>query len=244
MKLDVAIPAKNEEHVILPTLALVSDVLGNIPGLSWKIIVAVNGSTDKTFEVVDVAKLMNVEVFKVGGSGKGVAIKEAAKRSTATYFGFVDADSSADPKTLATALAFLESSSSDLVIGSRFHPLTKTDRSFLRSLSSRLFNILARSIVGVYVSDTQCPMKIMRSSAKAHLLESIDDNWLLDLEHIARVERDGLLIKEIPVEWTEFRYRDRKSKLSLVRDGGNAFVSMFKLRYRLKDKQRNGAQGI
>lgn len=241
MELDVAIPAHNEEAVILSTIEMVSDALDAIPGLTWRIIVAENGSSDNTYDVVSNAKLRNVEVFRAKACGKGAAIKEAAERSNATYFGFTDADCSPHPKTFAYALEVLKDHDADLVIGSRFHPDSTSDRSMLRNTSSRIFNLFARTLVGVHSFDTQCPMKVMTTSAKKHLLRVREDKWLVDLEHIARVERDGLVIATVPVEWTEFRYAERRSKLSLPRDGGNAILGMLRMRKLLNTEKSYGA---
>ena len=241
MELDIAIPAHNEEDIILPTLLLVSETLSQIPNLTWKIIVAENGSSDNTYNVVDKAGLPHVEIFRARQTGKGAAIKEAAEHSRAQYFGFIDADASVDPKTISTALDILDEGHAQLVIGSRFHKESAVDRSFLRHTSSRIFNLLARAIVGIHVNDTQCPLKVMNADAKVLLLHSKEDEWLLDLEHIARAEQGGLTISSIPILWEEFRYPLRKSKLHLTTDGRRAIVQMFQLRKRLAEEARYGA---
>ncbi len=239
MELDVAIPAHNEADVILETLRMISNVLGTIPNLKWRIIVAENGSTDRTYETVVEANLPHVEVFRAIGRGKGIAIKEAALRSQAEFFAFTDADCSPHPNAFGEALTLLTKNTADLVIGSRFHPNTVSDRSFLRNISSRIFNLLARVIIGITVNDTQCPMKVMNIAAKKQLLLSSEDKWLLDLEHIARVERSNLTITTLPVMWTEFRYVTRKSKLNLPLDGSHAIIDMLRMRKDL-NQQHHG----
>jgi glycosyltransferase involved in cell wall biosynthesis len=233
MRLDLAIAAYNEEEVILPTIALVKASLDTVPDLDYRIIVAENGSTDRTLEVVRDANIPGVEVFHAPKKGKGAALIEAAKRSDAEYFGFVDADTSPHPDALITALERIVDSGATLVTGSRFHPESKVDRGPLRSASSRAFNMLSRAIVGVRIDDTQCPLKIMTRGALPYLLASEDGGWFLDLEFVARIERAGLSIASIPVVWTEFRYPGRESKLSMTQDGARAIAAMLKLRHRL-----------
>lgn len=244
MELDVAIPAHNEEGVILPTLVMISDELNKISGLRWRIIVAENGSTDQTYNVVKNAKLPQVEVFRAKRVGKGAALKEALERSTAQYFGFIDADCSPHPKTFKVALDILETTNADMVVGSRFDPRTTEDRGLFRNVSSRMFNLCAHAIVGVHVEDTQCPMKVMRKSGADELRGVSEDRWLVDLELIARAERSGLSIVIVPVEWKELRYEGRKSKLNLPKDGGGAILGMIEIKKRLSREKQYGTQSI
>lgn len=234
--LDLVIPAHNEEAVIVPTLKLVSEALSKIPDLSWRIIVAENGSSDNTFQVVALAKLPHVEVFSSKTKGKGAAIKEAASRGGAAYFGFVDADCSADPIGIVGALEALEQEKVALVIGSRFHRNTTTDRGLFRELSSRVFNLFAHFIVQIQAEDSQCPLKIMDRRGKNILMKCRENTWFLDLELIARTESAGLPIATIPVRWTESRYPKRKSKLNVGRDGMRAVLNMIQLRKHLHKK--------
>lgn len=238
MTLDLVIPAHNESEVILPTLTLISDALNGIPDLSWQIIVAENGSTDDTYAVVKNANLPQVTIFSARQKGKGAALKEAAALSRAEYFGFTDADASPDPTAVAGMLREMCAHDTNLIIGSRFHPDTITDRGMLRQASSRLFNIFARLIVGISVSDTQCPLKIMDKHGKALLVLCEENTWFLDLELIGKAEQQGLRMQTMPVNWTEFRYPLRKSKLRMVSDGGSAIVNMLKLRKRIRTPRR------
>lgn len=233
MELDVVIPTYNEERVILATIKKVSAELAAIEGLVWRILVAENGSTDNTHDVVATAALPNVEIFHSAKKGKGWALKEAAQKSQAKYFAFIDADCSVDPKIFSSLLPLLQNNTADIVVGSRFHRETVIDRSFLRHESSRLFNLLAKMITGIQASDTQCPLKIMNGNGKTQLLQCAEDTWFLDLELIARAEKNKLRIAALPVIWTEFVYPERKSKLVVAKDGWGALRAMWNIRKRV-----------
>ncbi len=232
--LDIAIPAHNEAAIIVPTLKLVTLALEKIPHLTWRIIVVDNASTDGTAEVVRNANIPHVEVVTTTKRGKGAALKAAAAYSDATYFGFIDADASPDPKAFAVMLTHAEQHKAHLVVGSRFHKYSTTDRSILRHNSSRIFNFCARLIVGIRVNDTQCPMKLMDTRGKKLLQTCTDDTWFLDLELIARAEKAKLTLLVLPVIWKEFRYPNRKSKLHLGADAVGAIKTMWVIRHTLK----------
>jgi glycosyltransferase involved in cell wall biosynthesis len=183
--------------------------------------------------VIENAKLPCVEIFSSTELGKGAAIKAAAKRSDSEYFAFIDADASPHPDAFISMLERMSAEKLNIIIGSRFHEETISDRTLLRSFSSRVFNILARIIIGISVDDTQCPIKLLDRKAKEVLLSCDDNGWFLDLELVKRVELARLSLSTHPIKWTEFRYPGRRSKLKLASDGFSAVRAMFQLRQRL-----------
>lgn len=228
--LDLIIPAHNEADVILRSIDIVSAALVKIPDLSWKIIIAENGSTDGTREVVEAANLPNVMVITVQKRGKGGAIKVGLPHAHADYFGFIDADISPDPEAIHRMLWEFQDSNIHLVSGSRLHSESIVDRSFYRGLSSLIFNMLARMILGVHANDVQCGLKIMDGTGKALLAMCIENYWLLDLELVLRIERHGGVVRSVPITWREHFYPERKAKLHVIRDGMSAIREMFRLR--------------
>jgi len=235
MKLDLAIPTYNEAAIIGKTITTLAGVLNSDKNLSWKIIVADNGSNDGTAEKVREISIPNVEAFIVSGKGKGRAIREVAAQSQAEYFGFIDADLSAEPTAIFGLLGEL-SSGADVAIGSRLKDERVVSRGFFRTLSSKIFNFLRKILVGVRVADSQCGLKIMNAEGKKRLLATVESAWFMDLEFLAYAERDKLVIKEIPVKWNEFRYENRKPKLNVLRDGVLAIIAMVRIRGRLAKK--------
>lgn len=234
--LDLVIPAHNEEKVIISTLRLASDALAKIPDLTWRIIVAENGSKDDTAGVVERAHPPFVEVFSARSRGKGAAIREALEHSDAEYFGFMDADAPIEFSAIGPALHELGERHANLVIGSRFHPDSVVKRRPLRQTLSRIFNTLARLIVGMKANDSQCPLKIMDRDGRRVLAACKENSWFLDIELIARAERAGLRIGVVPVVLKEISFPEREGSLALWRDGIQAIVTMFRLRKRLAEE--------
>lgn len=231
MKIELCIPAYNEAGTILQAL----DVLRRAfpPDLPIDIVVAENGSTDGTAEIVESAGLSGVRVLRVDGKGKGLAIRSAARQSDADIFGFIDADLSADPSVIPHLIKRIEQGS-DIAIGSRMLDSGLVNRGALRTFSSRAFNLLARTILDVECSDTQCGLKFMNREARQLMSRVEESGWFFDLELLALGSAQGMRIEEHPVPWEEFRFPERQSKLRVVKDGIQAVQSMFRIRRRIK----------
>jgi glycosyltransferase involved in cell wall biosynthesis len=229
MRIDVVIPAYNEEAIIAETAREVTEALKALPYESH-VVVADNGSTDETaIRAVEAG----VSVLAVPTKGKGAALVYAAQNSSAPLFAFIDADLSAHPSEIPRLITTLEQKSADIVIGSRLSDESTVNRSFLRTLSSRIFNLLRHLILGISVTDSQCGLKLMNERGRQLLAECKETGWFVDLELLARAERAGLVIHEVPVAWEEFRYANRPSKLNVVTDGIKAVEAMWRIRQRL-----------
>lgn len=233
MRLLVAIPAYNEEAVIVPTVQAVAKALFSIPGLSWHILVADNASSDKTSHLVRAMNLPYVSVVTIEQKGKGKAIREAASFAESDAFCFIDADLSADPSHIAALLGEVERGA-HMAIGSRLLDRSRVHRGAMRTLSSYAFNTIRKAVLGVHVLDSQCGLKIMDKKGTEVLKRCIEDTWFLDVELLARATRAGLTISEIPITWEEERYAGRQSKLSVVRDGLGAIVAFFRIRRNMR----------
>ena len=206
--IDVVVPAYNEEAIIEASVRELENTLSAFP-LPHRIVVADNGSTDATAAC---ARRAGAEVLAVSERGKGAALVCAARASEAPLFVFIDAD---------------------LVIGSRLISAEGINRSALRTFSSLVFNLLRRLILGISVADTQCGLKLMNERGRDILRECEETGWFVDMELLAKAERAGLVIIELPVAWEEFRYKGRVAKLNVVRDGIGAIGAMVRIRNRL-----------
>jgi dolichyl-phosphate beta-glucosyltransferase len=231
MRLDLCIPAYNEERIIVDSLNVISQTLGQA-GVDHAITVVDNGSTDATSEKA--LSVPRVSLRTLSERGKGLAVVVAARESDADVFGFIDADLSADPADVPKLYAHLQSGKYDIVIGSRLMNTAIVERAFLRTLSSRLFNKIRSALLGIHAHDTQCGLKLMTARGRAVLAACEETGWFFDLEFLARAEKEGLRILEVPVHWNEYRYPDRTSKLRMIRDGFGAVRAMLRIRKRLR----------
>lgn len=232
MIFDLCVPAHNEAGIIEETLAQIREALEG-GAVSWKIVVADNASIDGTADRVRAFADPRITVARIERKGKGTAIIEAAKRSAGDLFGFIDADLSTDPRDILSLLEPVIRGDADAVIGSRLLDRRIVNRVALRSASSRAFNGFRRAFLGIGVEDTQCGLKVMNARAREELRSCAEVGWWFDMEFLARAERAGLRIREVPVHWREHHFPDRKSRLHVVRDGFGALAAMARIRRRL-----------
>src|SRR3989344_1159508 len=152
MRIELCIPAFNEERVIAEAARAVLRVLRRL-GKEVAVTVVDNASTDGT---ADIAKgIEGVSVVSIPVRGKGAAVIAAARRSEADMFGFLDADLSVDPEEIPALLPLLERSECDIVIGSRLIDGGIVNRGKFRTFSSRVFNMIRKMLVGGGGKDTQ-----------------------------------------------------------------------------------------
>ncbi len=232
MLFDLCVPARNEGMTIQDALRRLVKSLGDL-GIDWQITVVVNGSTDDTFKKV-LEYGDRVVALERKEAGKGAAIRFAAQNSQSDFFGFIDADLSADPDMIAPIVKKILDGQADVMIGSRLANTRTTNRSWLRTLSSQFFNLMSRLILGLKVKDAQCGLKVMNSRAKNILASCQETGWFLDIEFLARIAQDGLKVVEVPVPWIEFRYAMRQSQIRMFGDGLRAIGAMWRIRLRLK----------
>ena len=228
MNIELCIPAYNEAAIIAESASNVVRVLRE-NGRDARVTVVDNASTDETALIA--RSVDGVSVIAISEPGKGAAIVGAARASKAEIFGFIDADLSVDPEDAIPLVACIENDVCDIVIGSRLIDSSIVDRGMLRSISSRVFNTIRRMIVGVHAEDTQCGLKIMNARGRAILAQCNETGWFFDVEFLARAERAGLRIHEVPVHWNEHRFAGRASKLRLLRDGFGAIAAMVRILY-------------
>jgi len=228
---ELIIPAHNESLVILETVNELKACLSKL-NLNYLITVADNCSSDGTDQVVKKANIKNCRVVLVSEKGKGAAIVNCAKNTKANLFGFIDADLSADPKHIGSFVEEIILGRCDVVVGSRFHSGSRVKRGFLRDLLSRTFVSVRSLFVDIDVIDSQCGLKIMNKKGITVLAMCEERTWFFDLEFLDLAKKVGLNVKEMPVEWDEFVYKNRKSKINILRDGFLAMLAFVRIYYR------------
>lgn len=203
--LEIVVPVLNEERRLPGTLEQLIPFLGS---RSWssRLIVVDNGSVDATADVVDRAERLGVEVDVVGcrARGKGAAVRAGMARTTARWVGYCDADMSTPLETFDEAVHQLERGF-DVVLASRRCTGARylVEQPYLRRLAGRLFHTATGSLVRP-VADTQCGLKLFRGPAARDLFASCElSGFAFDVEVIARANRAGLRLIELPVEWSD-----------------------------------------
>jgi glycosyltransferase involved in cell wall biosynthesis len=126
--------------------------------------------------------------------GKGWCLREALKESKGDLIAFIDGDGDIPPRMFRRLLPFLEDF--DVVVGSK----RITHSPLRRKIMTHVTRIWFRFLYGVQ-ADTQTGIKLFRRKA----LKSINWTWeangfIFDAEIIARLQRAGVKIVEVPIE--------------------------------------------
>lgn len=207
MKLSVVIPAYNEAERIQETLLDVNRYLSR-QDYEYEIIVVVNGSKDKTFEVVsDLEKrIKNVIAVNLTEGGKGNAVKRGIlDYAQGDVIMFMDADDATPISEIHKFLPFLQNGY-DVVIGSRYldPKLVKVAQPLYRIVLSRMANIVIQVLAVPGIKDTQLGFKAFNRAAAKSIFRVVSINrWGFDMEVLTIAQCLKYKIKEVGVEWTE-----------------------------------------
>lgn len=198
--LSVLIPAYNEERSIAQTLLSLSTTLRS-NGWRYEIIVASDGSKDKTVEIASNLGLDNVRVLDLyPNQGKGAALLAAFQTSRGKYAAFFDADGDIAVESLVDLFKRLLNSDADIIVGSKVHPESMVQYPKLRRIQSYGFRLLIRLLFSIPVSDTQTGVKVFRSDVLDQIAPGIDSSGFeFDLELIVSAVKQGYSIIDGPV---------------------------------------------
>ncbi|MGW0629715.1 dolichyl-phosphate beta-glucosyltransferase [Streptomyces sp. NPDC002758] len=205
--LSVVVPAYNEETRLGPTLTAVIAYLDANEGRwgAWEVIVADDGSTDGTRDVV--TALAHPRVQLVGAPrnrGKGHALRLGVAASHGRRVLVTDADLAAPIEELERLDKAL-SEGHAAAIGSRSVPGADlvNHQHPVRELLGRAGNLLIRTTAVPGIRDTQCGFKLFEGDrARAAFAASRLDGWGIDVEVLRHFQRADWTVAEVPVRWS------------------------------------------
>ena len=210
MTFDVTIPVLNEEETLDQQVRTLHAFLSrHFPDTSqWKIVIADNGSTDKTKEIGTALSqdLPEVQFLKVPKRGVGLALKTSWGQSQADIVGYMDLDLATDLPHFLEAYKAIAEEDHDIVYATRLHKNSQVvGRSFKREVSSRGFNFLLKAYLGVGFSDGMCGFKWLKRSVVPQLMENgaQNDGWFFSTELLTVGEWLNFKLYELPVKWTD-----------------------------------------
>jgi glycosyltransferase involved in cell wall biosynthesis len=214
-KVEIVVPVFNEEAVLEPSIRRLHHYLATSMPFSWRVVIADNASTDRTWEIAQRLRdeLTGVDAIRLERKGRGRALRAAWSRSDSDVLCYMDVDLSTDLRAVLPLVAGLASGHSDVAIGTRLALGSRIVRSRKRDFISRAYNRLLRVVLRARFSDAQCGFKAIRADIARRLLPTVrDDGWFFDTELLIAAQREGLRIHEVAVDWIE----DPDSRVDVV----------------------------
>jgi len=234
-KLSVIMPAYNEESSIFEAVQETIKTLQESLNLDYEIIVVDDGSDDGTYQVLKKAAQMSdkVKVVKLNShQGKGFALKQGFESVTGDLVGFVDADLDIHPTQLDSFLKIMERTGSDVVVGSKRHPESRSNYPKRRRILSFFYHLIVHLLFRLPITDTQVGLKLF----KYKVLEKVFPKLLVkayafDLELLANARRLGYKVVEAPIT-LNFDRETRWGRIGL-RDIRNMLIDTLAIFYRM-----------
>jgi glycosyltransferase involved in cell wall biosynthesis len=162
MNISVIIPAKDEQESIQELSQWISRVM-DAHGFSYEVIFIDDGSTDQTWEEIQKVNLLNPNF-------KGLRFNRNFGKSAALHMGFqraqgevvitMDADLQDSPDEIPALYQMIKTQGFHLVSGwkkKRHDPFSKT-------IPSKFFNSVTRSISGIKLHDFNCGLKAYQNT--------------------------------------------------------------------------------
>ena len=206
--LGLVLPAFDEEVRLPSTLSALSMFVKET-GLTLQVVVANDGSRDRSSEVVRTFELdpnveMLVDLVDLPHAGKGSAVRAGIGRLDATVVGYCDVDLSAGIPEIRR-LANRVGTDSDVVMGSRAlaGAIIPVHQPWLRERAGRVFNRVIRFATGLPFRDTQCGLKLFSLPAARSVFENQHlDGFAFDVEVVMLALKLGFSVEEVPIRWS------------------------------------------
>lgn len=230
LDLTVVVPYFNPGPNLAGHVAQVIEVLRE-RGVSFEVIAVSDGSTDGSDVGLDDLGAEVQVIHLPINQGKGRALRVGFGLGRGSYLGFIDGDGDIPAPVLGEFVSCIQKERPDFAIGSKRHPASVVVYPPLRRFYSWGYQVLARVLLGLDVTDTQSGIKLARREIVTELLPVLEeDGFTFDLELLAVARRLGYTrVVELPVE-----IRQRFSSTVSPRAAFEMLIDTVRLTWRLR----------
>ena len=222
----IVIPVYNEEGILREAVTeLAAELAGD--GLSFEIVIAENGSRDRTVELSEhlAAEIPEVRAFSLGEPNYGKALKRGILEARGTWVICEEIDL-CDVDFHRRALEHLRHGDADMVVGSKAMKGASDQRPLMRRAATRILNGMLRLAVDFRGTDTH-GLKAFRREALLPVVEQcVIDRDLFASELVIRAGQQ-VRVMEIPIRLAE----KRPPAINLVKRVPRVLSGMAKLAY-------------
>lgn len=213
-EVSVVFPCLNEEKTLAECVRRARAALDGA-GLAGEIVVADNGSTDRSAAI---AEECGARVVPVRGRGYGCALRAGLAAARAPFLVFMDADLSYDPAYVPEVAAALRGGA-DMVMGSRMRG--KIDPGAMpthhRYFGTPALTIMARLLFRAKITDINCGLRGITREALDRM-SLCTEGMEFASEMIIQATHHKLRIAEVPIHFHRDQ-RGREPHLRSFRDG-------------------------
>ncbi|MGD0837135.1 MAG: glycosyltransferase family 2 protein [Polyangia bacterium] len=194
----IVIPVYNEEGILRGSVLELREKLRPF-GLVYELILCENGSRDRTVAIGKEleAEYSVVRLISIGQPNYGLALKTGilAARGRIVICDEIDL---CDTEFYARALALLERTDTDFVVGSKAMVGSNDQRPLVRRLGTRVYNGLLRTVCHYRGTDTHGLKAFKREVLLETAQRCILDRDVFASEFVIRAHREKKKVVEIP----------------------------------------------
>lgn len=162
----------------------------------YEIILVDNGSKDATGKEIDAVVKNDPHVRKISikeNIGYGYGIRKGLEAARGEFLGWIDGDLQYDPETIVGLFGKL-SSGFDVCMAER----VGREDGMKRTVLSKAYSFLARSLFSIPVKDINCKPKLMTKRAYESLSLKSND-WFIDTEILAQAAKNRFKMATTPL---------------------------------------------
>jgi glycosyltransferase involved in cell wall biosynthesis len=201
----IIIPVYNEEGILRGSVLELQEALRRF-GWRYELLLCENGSRDRTVEIGKELEIEHPEVrlLHVGQPNYGLAMRMGILEARGEYV-ICDEIDLIDTEFYARAMALLERSDTEMVVGSKAMVGSNDQRPLFRRVATRVYNGLLRVTCHFDGTDTHGLKAFRRSALLETARRCVLDRDVFASEFVIRAHREGKKVIEIPFAVREKR---------------------------------------
>jgi glycosyltransferase involved in cell wall biosynthesis len=221
----IVIPVYNEEGILRGSVLELREKLRPF-GFTYELILCENGSRDRTVEMGKEieADFPEVHMISIGQPNYGLAMKTGILAARGDFV-ICDEIDLCDTEFYARALALLERTDTDLVVGSKAMVGSNDQRPWVRRMGTRVYNGMLRAVCGFGGTDTHGLKAFKREVLLETAQRCVLDRDVFASEFVIRAHREKKKVVEIPFAVHE----KRPPSINLVKRVPHVLKSVAKL---------------
>jgi len=194
----IVIPVYNEEGILRGSVLELREKLRPF-GFTYELVLCENGSRDRTVEIGKEieADFPEVRMISIGQPNYGLAMKTGILSARGDFV-ICDEIDLCDTEFYARALALLERTDTDLVVGSKAMVGSNDQRPWVRRMGTRVYNGMLRTVCGFRGTDTHGLKAFKREVLLETAQRCVLDRDVFASEFVIRAHREKKKVVEIP----------------------------------------------